>query len=481
MIDQQRLRDFVTWVQANIKGYEKGEAPIFVDRLFKALGHDGAMEAGGRYEDPVKRRRNGKERTSFADFLIPGRVLIEMKSRGENLTRHYQQVFEYWVNLVPNRPQYVILCNFDELWIYDFDTQVYDPVDQIKLEDLPDRVSALLFLLKMPRTPVFRNNMVEVTREAAGSLSTIFKSLIAPVDWRSVTREDAQRFILQCMVTLFAEDIGLLPQATFTGIIDECQKERMSSFDLFTLLFHEMNSEGLTQHGRFYGVPYFNGGLFTFHDRAIHLSQTELGLMRSAASHDWSKIRPAIFGTIFEQSLEAQERHKTGGHYTSETDILRIVMPVIVRPWRERIAAAKDEAELHGLLAELRVYKVLDPACGSGNFLYIAYREMKRLEHEILELLHENGGVDNGFVSAQQFYGLDINPFAVELAKVTLMVGKKLAVDELHTPEHPLPLDNLDANIRAADALLEPWPEFDACIGNPPYLGAKRMKVEHPP
>jgi SAM-dependent methyltransferase len=143
--------------------------------------------------------------------------------------------------------------------------------------------------------------------------------------------------------------------------------------------------------------------------------------------------------------------------------------------------AVGDEAALRALLAQLRAYRVLDPACGSGNFLYIAYREMKRLEHDLLELLHETGSADDGFVSAAQFYGLDINPFAVELAKVTLMVGKKLAVDELHTPELPLPLDNLDDNIRVGDALFEPWPAFDACIGNPPYLGAKRMKVEHSP
>jgi SAM-dependent methyltransferase len=481
MIDKQRLHDFVSWVQQNIRGYEKGEAPIFVDRLFKALGYDGAIEAGGGYEDPIKRRRNGKEQKAFADYLISGRVLIEMKSKGENLKRHYQQVFEYWVNLVPNRPKYVILCNFDELWIYDFNTQVYDPVDMIQLVDLPDRMSALLFLLPVPGTPVFKNNMVEVTREAAQSLSSIFKLLIKPVSWRTVTLAQAQRFILQCVVTLFSEDIGLLPPALFTRIIEECQNgTAVDSYELFTLLFHEMNSTGVTQHGRMRGVDYFNGGLFTFQDKAIYLNQNELAMMHAVSQHNWASIRPAIFGTIFEQSLEAKERHKIGGHYTSETDILRIVQPVIVRPLRERIHAANGEKELRALLAELRAYRVLDPACGSGNFLYIAYREMKRLEHDILELLPEEAiNKDNGFVSARQFYGLDINPFAVELAKVTLMIGKKLAVDELHTPENSLPLDNLDANIKAGDALLEPWPDFDACIGNPPYLGAKRMKVEH--
>ncbi len=138
-------------------------------------------------------------------------------------------------------------------------------------------------------------------------------------------------------------------------------------------------------------------------------------------------------------------------------------------------------------------YTVLDPACGSGNFLYIAYRELKRLEARLFERMAEISGRFDpsqmmfGFVSARQFFGIDINPFAVELAKVTMMIARKLAIDELHITEQALPLDNLDDNFKAADALIDElgnpthWPTADVIIGNPPFLGAKRLKPERGP
>ncbi|MBI5671537.1 MAG: class I SAM-dependent DNA methyltransferase [Chloroflexi bacterium] len=477
---EQQLHGFVEWWRSYCKGDEKGEAQMFLDRLFRALGYDGALEAGGVFEERVKRQRDGKTSVAFADYVIPQRVLIEMKKRGEDLRQHYNQALDYWIDLADKRPQYVILCNFDEFWVYDFNYQPRDPMDKVRVDDLPERWGPLAFLFPRPETPVFDYDRVAVTRDAAFSLSRVFQSLLRPVGRRSLDRETAQRFILQCMMALFAEDIGLLPRYVFTQIIEDCQ-QGASSYDLMTLLFHAMNRPGQERAGRFHGVDYFNGGLFARID-PVELTAEELRLLREAVRQDWAKIHPGIFGTIFEQSMDAAERHQIGGHYTSETDILRIVRPVITRPWRERIAAASSVADLRALQEELRHYRVLDPACGSGNFLYVAYREMKALEHEILLRLQErsgNGQLEMGFVTARQFYGFDIKPFAVELAKVTLMIARKLAVDEAHSPENPLPLDNLDANIRCADALFEPWPEFDACIGNPPYLGAKRLKQEH--
>src|SRR5690606_33654297 len=139
-----------------------------------------------------------------------------------------------------------------------------------------------------------------------------------------------------------------------------------------------------------------------------------------------------------------------GAHYTNPVDIMKIVGPTIVEPWRERIDKAKTLTALETLLARIEHFRVLDPACGSGNFLYIAYRELKRLEARIYERMGEFKSVDHsqrpfGFVSSKNFYGLDINPFAVELAKVTMMLAHKLAIDELHISENALPLDNLDA------------------------------------
>ena len=170
---------------------------------------------------------------------------------------------------------------------------------------------------------------------------------------------------------------------------------------------------------------------------------------------------------------------------------MKIVGPTFVEPWREQIEGARTLKRLRELLQRLHQFRVLDPACGCGNFLYIAYRELKRLEARIYERMAEfaseaePGQMRLSFLSAQNFYGLDILPFAVETAKVTMMIARKLAIDELHITEPALPFGNLDKNFIAADALLTPeglpaqWPKADVIIGNPPYLDARKMTIEY--
>ncbi len=478
---EQSLRDFVDWWREHIKGDEKGEAQIFLDHLMRGFGHAGAIEAGGRYEERVRRRRNGRTTVSFADYLIPKRALIEMKKRGEDLKKHYSQLEEYWKSLDSQvRPRYALLCNFDEIWIFDFHTQFYDPIDALRIDEIFERRAALEFLVARSRkAPVFRNNRVEVTRNAAYQLSRLFRVLARELD-----RDIAQRFALQCMVALFAEHAGLLPNATLAGIIKSSKvpvSRTDNAHDLMALLFTMMNyPKHKRRGGRFHDVDYFNGGIFT-QIHPISLGGTEIQMLEFAASQDWSKIRPSIFGNIFEYSLDKEERHREGAHYTTELDIKRIVDPVIAEPWRNDIESVNALPDAIALYDQLCDYTVLDPACGSGNFLYVAYREMKALEADLRERIAELGGdlsQLNRRVTAKQFHGYDINEFAVELAKVSLMIAKKLAVDEFDTDENPLPLDNLDANIKAEDALFNDWIEFDACIGNPPYLGGSTIGKE---
>ena len=154
--------------------------------------------------------------------------------------------------------------------------------------------------------------------------------------------------------------------------------------------------------------------------------------------------------------------------------------PTIVEPWQEAIEGAETIGSLKKLAQRLQSFTVLDPACGSGNFLYIAYRELKRLEKRLWDRASDMSDkratqLEISFISSRNFFGLDIDPFAVELAKVTMMIGRKLAIDELHTTEHALPLANLDANFRCVDALIDPdgqpteWPNADVVIGNPRF------------
>ena len=469
----------------HITGDEKGEAQLFLDRLFQAFGQKGLREAGATLEMRIKKTDVGG--TAFADLVWKPVVLIEMKKRGVDLSRHYRQAFDYWTRLVPGRPRYVVLCNFDEFWVYDFETQMDSPVDTVPLAELSERWGPLAFLLPHDIQPTFGNDHEAVTRKAADLLAQCFNKLIV----RRVDRAPAQRFTLQMLVALFAEDIGLLEKYFVTRLLDEC-REPADSFDLLGGLFTAMNTPGRMSGGRFKGVDYFNGGLFA-EPASIELYPDELSQLRQAAKSDWSKVRPEIFGTLFEHSLEKEERHAFGAHFTSPVDIMKIVGPTIVEPWRNEIENATTVRRLRALLDRMHRYIVLDPACGSGNFLYIAYRELKRLESRLFERIAEISKRADaaqgmfGFVTAEQFFGLDVNPFAIELAKVTMMIARKLAIDELHTVEPPLPLDNLDGNFLAQDALIDEqrnsavWPSADVIIGNPPFLGAKRLKPERGP
>ena len=476
---QVRLQSFVDWRRNHLKGDEKGEAQLFLERLFLAFGHQGLREAGGTLESRVAKRSAGG--TAFADLVWKPRLLLEMKKSGQQLARHYQQAFEYWIDLVPDRPEFTVLCNFDEFWIYDLNKQLDEPVDRVALIDLPRRWEALGFMLPTPVKPVFGNDLVAVTRSAASTLVRVANSLLE----RGVNRDRAQRFAMQCLVAMVAEDIGLLPSHLLTHAIED-SADGGSAYDLIFGLFEEMNRPGTTPAGRYAGTPYFNGGLFRDAD-PFDLEIDELLALRVAASEDWSDVRPEIFGTIFEQSMGQDERHAFGAHFTSGTDIQRIVLPTIVRPWRERIESATTARELGQVEAELLRFRVLDPACGCGNFLYIAYRELRKLEKQIQDRRTAmsrrsksgpRGTVALSFVRPDQFYGIDINPFAVEIAKVTLMLGKQLAAAELGDEHTVLPLDDLDSNFIVGDALLMDWPAFDACVGNPPYLGRRRLVDE---
>lgn len=481
------IREFIDYART-LKGDEKGEAQVFCDRLFKAFGHGGYKEAGATLEFRVK----GPKSTKFADLLWRPRLLMEMKKRGEKLQKHYTQAFEYWLQLVPQRPRYVILCNFDEFWIYDFDLQLNDPVDRVTLDEMAARYTAFNFLFPVEKKPQFGNNRVDVTRAAAAHVADAFNALVA----RGEDRNQAQRFTLQCVVAMFSEDAELLPKGLFSELLDECRRGE-STYDLIGGLFRQMDTQAPARGGRFKGVRYFNGGIFQTVN-PLELVPDEIDLLLKAAEENWSKVQPPIFGTLFQSSMGKERRHAFGAHFTSEADIQKVVLPTIVRPWRERIEAAKTLKELRALLDELRSFRVLDPACGSGNFLYVAFRELKRLELTLMAKIHAEFGRKaqaavgtRSLVSTKQFYGIDKEEFAVELAKVTLMIAKELAIDESHAwidseqldlPiefDAALPLDNLDENIRADDALFCKWPKAHAIVGNPPFQSKNKMQQEY--
>ena len=482
-MDKQKLLDFIEYSKLLEKD-EKGEAQVFCDRLFQAFGHKGYKEAGAILETRVKNKKS----TKFADLVWGDRVVIEMKKGGEKLEKHKTQLFEYWWNLRPQQPKYSVLCNFEKFYIYDFSVQD-EPLDKIDIENLEKRVTAFNFLYPIPKKAIFENNLEDVTRETADKVAKVFNSLIG----RKIEREHAQKFILQCVFTMFSEDYELLPSGFFTSILQECLHDEEKTYDLIDGLFKQMASPRKAAGGRYKEVRYFNGGLFN-ESNPIELNKTEIFFLLEAAKKEWSKVSPIIFGTIFQGSMDSEEQHAYGAHFTNELDIYKIIYPSIIQVWKNKIKQAETFTSLQNLLLELRKVKILDPGCGSGNFLYVAYRELKRLELDIINKIHfyfpSKAKIvgSSSLVNVKQFFGMDINQFAVDLAKITLLFAKEISIREtrkwLETGqmginfeiEDALPLDNLDENFKCGDALFTEWIEADIIIGNPPFLGGKYLR-----
>ncbi|MGE0087786.1 MAG: DNA methyltransferase [Desulfococcaceae bacterium] len=480
----ERIDNFIAFAKT-LEGYEKGEAQTFLNRLFQIFGYADCHDAGARFE---KRIKTGKT-TKFEDLLFPGKVIIEMKSMGKDLADHIFQAREYWdKSYREEKNPFVVLCNFDRFLIFNWFMQ-NSPLDSLTVEELKTRWRALAFLSKEPIEPVFCNNVEKVTKEAVGKLLGIYHSLID----RGEDKEKIQKFVLQLLVCLFSEDIGLFPIADYFLALLQEGKKNQSANEWITALFRQMNSPKKAKEGIFRDVNYFNGGIFK-EINPVQLNACEIDLLEETAKFDWSRIEPAIFGNIFEYSMDSREQHATGAHYTCEKDIMKIVRPAIINPFAEKINAASTLENLLKIREELGKIKVLDPACGSGNFLYIALRELKTLEIEILAKISENFKSYRiqdvySVIRLKQFYGIDSNPFAVELAKVTLSIGKKIFNDQLISfikknqlsldfEDRTLPFDDLDKNITANDALFCDWPKTDIIIGNPPFLGGKYLRTE---
>jgi type II restriction/modification system DNA methylase subunit YeeA len=416
---------------------------------------------------------------------------------------------------------------------------------RIRFEDLadPDVRDRLRRLWEEPLSLDPTRKTTAVTRELAENLGRVASSL--EEDGHDSGRVSG--FLMRCLFTMFAEDVELLPPRSFTNLLEEC-RGRVDIFpNVLDSLWTKMD-EGGWENAIKEEVQQFNGQLFKNHD-ALPVSEAQLELLIRAAEADWSEVEPAIFGTLLERALDPRERHKLGAHFTPRAYVERLVVPTVIEPLREeweaaQAAAAKLEAEgkdqearkeltdFHRRLCEV---KVLDPACGSGNFLYVTLEHLKRLEAEVLDVLSGYEGqqtldMTGGFrVSPEQLMGLEVNPRAAKIADVVLWIGYLQwhfrTYGDADRLDPPL-LQDID-NIRCRDAVLdyddktprtdedgepvsrwdrrtykedpttgemvpdesaqvpvydyenpEPaeWPEADFIVGNPPFIGNKRMR-----
>ena len=343
----------------------------------------------------------------------------------------------------------------------------------------------------------------DVTEMAAAEFATLADSLRA----RGVDPQRAAHFLMRLLFCLFAEDIWLLPPKLFSLMLERTRRNPADFKTRLAALFRVMATGGA------FGVEtiaYFNGDLFTDAE-VFDVSADDLETLLRVSKLDWSSVEPAIFGTLFERSLDPDKRSQLGAHYTSRDDILLIVEPVLMAPLRRRWVEVKAKAEkvlerakkgkagakklesdlrnlLLGFVDELSHIRVLDPACGSGNFLYVSLKSLLDLWKEVSVYASTHGlpGLLPYQVRPSQLFGIEVNVYAQELASVVVWIGyiQWLHDNGFGVPPPPI-LQRLD-NIRRMDAVLthdehgqpvEPvWPQADVIIGNPPFLGDKKMR-----
>lgn len=373
-----------------------------------------------------------------------------------------------------------MLCAFHRFEIWEPGRFPREPRLAFDLVELSDHYDALLFLVR--DEPVFQGSQIAVTRDAAKKVTDLHDAL---AERREGAPHERRTFVLQCVWSMFAEDLGMIPGHRFTQIAQDLRRspQRSSADDLGGLFAHlNDDSARRPEHGMYAGVPYANGRLFERPAR-LHLLPDELDLLLEASAFQWHEVQPQIFGTLLEGVIGRNLRWEVGAHYTHDAEMQEIIQPTIVRPWRERLDALASVREAEQAQADLMRFVVLDPACGAGNFLYLAYRELRRIERDIkarlVELrreagLHEQAALDVYFPLGNM-RGFEVEGFAVELARVTLWMGHRLAVEELALGERTLPLADL-SGIQRADALSTPWPAADAIIGNPPYHGSQNLR-----
>lgn len=422
----------------------------------------------------------------------------EYKGKNKDLDRAFAQLQQYAIAL--ENPPLLIVSDMDRIRIHTNWTNTVQKVHEIALQDLTDAATRDLLrdCFTNPERLKPQKTRQLLTEEAAERFAALALRLRA----RGHDAQVVAHFVNRLVFCMFAEDVNLLPNKMFERMIKAARSNPASFQQHAQTLFGAMKTGG---HVGFEQVEWFNGGLFDSDD-ALPLDVQDLDDLIRASQLDWSDIDPSILGTLFERGLDPDKRSQLGAHYTDRDKIMQIVRPVIVAPllseWEEtktRIMAELDKAATSGKGAatkarnealRLRVafserllnFRVLDPACGSGNFLYIALLELKNLEHRV-NLEAEAMGFQKEFprIGPESVLGIELNPYAAELARVSVWIGEIqwMRRNGFEAARNPIlrslsTIQNRDA-VLAPDGTRADWPRADVVVGNPPFLGNKKM------
>ena len=474
----------------------------FID-LCRLLGEPTPAEAdptGERYcfERGARKDTGGD---GWADVWKRHRFAWEYKGRHADLDAAFNQLRQYALAL--ENPPLLIVSDMARFRIRTNWTNSVSLTHEFGLEDLADAAvrDKLKWAMSDPERLRPGESRQALTERAAATFARLAQSLRE----RGHAPQAVAHFVNRLVFCMFAEDVGLLPADLFTRMLQQARKQPEEFAAMARTLFGAMATGGLVG---FEAVAWFNGGLFD-DDAALPLAKSEIETTLEAAALDWSEIDPSILGTLFERGLDPDKRSQLGAHYTDRDKIMRIVEPVVVRPWLaawetekaeiagrlERASTAKSQAArtqqrgqaertLRAFLERLREFIVLDPACGSGNFLYLALHALKDLEHRV-QLEAEAMGLQRAFpaVGPANVRGIEINAYAAELARVSVWIGEIqwMRRNGFHESRDPIlkPLETIECR----DAILNPeggepeWPAADVIIGNPPFLGGKLLNT----
>lgn len=491
------------------KGYEKGESQPFWLALLRNVYGVEQPEQFITFEEQVH-----LDHASFIDGNIPAtHVLIEQKGLGKDLNKPirqsdgtlltpFQQAKRYAAELPYSmRPRWIVTCNFEEFYVYDMERPSGEP-EIIRLEDLGTEYYRLQFLVDTGDSNIKKE--MEISLQAGEVVGVLYDEILKhyknPNDIE--TLKSLNMLCVRLVFCLYAEDAGIFGgHAKFHNYLKRVADKdiadvREALIDLFRVLDTKPEERDPYMKEELASFPYVNGGLFADENIIIpRFDETIVNLLLEKASEDfnWSEISPTIFGAVFESTLNPDTRRSGGMHYTSIENIHKVIDPLFLDGLKEELEGIKEiqvertrDKKLREFQKKLSSLKFLDPACGSGNFLTETYISLRRLENEVLRIL-SRGQIafgDLGFspiqVSISQFYGIEINDFAVTVAKTALWIAEsqmmKETEDVVHMSLDFLPLKSY-ANIIEGNALHLDWEtvipryELDYIMGNPPFIG----------
>ena len=476
------------WANAT---YESGETQSFYNEFFEIFGVRRRTVA--RYEEHVRRLDNSH---GFIDLFWPGVLLVEQKSAGRDLTAARKQAGTYFDALPErDRPRYQLLCDFQTFELLDRDER---EETRFALADLPQHVEKFGFIIGVQRRTFHDQDPVNI--EASERIARLHDALAES----GYDGHDLELFLVRMVFCLFADDTGIFePRDIFLQFIEERTSPDGSDLGPYLArLFQVLNTPEERRQTKLdedlARFPYVNGELFAEPLRIPDFDAEMRQSLLDACLFDWTAISPAIFGALFQSVMEPAERRAQGAHYTTEQNIRKVIEPLFLDDLRAefaRLKARRDNRripDLYTFQQKLGQLTFLDPACGCGNFLIIAYRELRQLEIEVLRELHPSGQLSAfaellSVVNVDQFYGIEISEFPARIAETALwmmdhIMNNRLSLEFGQTYAR-IPLEK-SPHIRHGDALETDWSELlppEACsyvLGNPPFVGAKFQSPE---